>query len=146
MPSPERELERVEGGFGITPKHHFFQLRSMIPNLKGLAILDNDGRDRKSVTQGGLIVMYWRRYEAENYFITPALLRKYAIKAYSDAKLFGSFKREIDDVLAGLITESVFAGSREQYEFQNAPEAAARLVWDASTERLKLSLLAKSSS
>ena len=31
------------GGFGVTPRKHFFALRQMAPGLRGLAILDNDG-------------------------------------------------------------------------------------------------------
>ncbi len=45
--SQESELERVEGGFGILPREHFGALRGMLPGLRGLAILDNDGRDRR---------------------------------------------------------------------------------------------------
>lgn len=45
----------------------------MLPGLRGLAILDNDGRDRRNEIDGPLKVVYWRRYEAENYFITPDL-------------------------------------------------------------------------
>ena len=54
------ELERVEGG----SEQHFFALRPMVPHLRGLAILDNDGRERKDSNEGGLHVPYWRRYEA----------------------------------------------------------------------------------
>ena len=65
---PESELKRVEGGFGLTPKQHFRNLRYLLPNLIGLAILDNDGKGRTDFQEGGLQVTYWRRYEAENYF------------------------------------------------------------------------------
>ncbi len=32
------ELERVEGGFGVTPREHFNGLRNLLPELRGLAI------------------------------------------------------------------------------------------------------------
>lgn len=35
----DAELERVEGGFGITPRDHFNGLRNLLPDLKGLGIL-----------------------------------------------------------------------------------------------------------
>ena len=47
------ELERVEGGFDAMPEQHFFALRPMVPNLRGLAILDNDGHERKGSGEGG---------------------------------------------------------------------------------------------
>ena len=55
FPDPDlnSELERVEGGFGVTPKKHFFALRNMVPGLAGLAILDNDGRQREDSDEGG---------------------------------------------------------------------------------------------
>jgi ABC-type cobalamin/Fe3+-siderophores transport system ATPase subunit len=138
--SVESELERVEGGFGITPKNHFFQLRKMIPGLKGLAILDNDGRSRTSSTEGGLTVLYWSRYEAENYFITPELLRAYAIRAYATATLFGGHSMEIDNTLRRLVLEVVFSGATDDYAiYHNMTGDAKRLVWDARTQRVKLS-------
>ena len=65
----DAEIERVEGGFGVTPKRHFFTLRGMVPDLVGLAILDGDGRQREDEGDGGLRIVHWSRYEAENYFV-----------------------------------------------------------------------------
>ena len=44
----DSELERVEGGFGATPKQHFFALKPMVSDLRGLAILDRDGKSRRT--------------------------------------------------------------------------------------------------
>ena len=144
--SLESELERVEGGFGITPKDHFDALRELVPSLKGLAILDNDGKDRQPFQQGGLSMVYWRRYEAENYFITPDILRQFAINEYKDmdGTLFGGFRKEIDEVLGELILDRVFGGIEADYKtYRASPAEAARLLWDAKTERLKLSTFAE---
>jgi len=134
------EVERVEGGFGATPKEHFFALRSVLSELRGLGILDNDGRNRQSFAEGGLEVFYWRRYEAENYFVTPEVLRRFAQSELGASSLFAGFEEEIEAVLAGLVEERVFGGSAEDFaEYRAAPAGAARLVWEARTERLKLS-------
>ena len=136
----DSELERVEGGFGITPKDHFFALRDLVPGLQGLAILDNDGQHRLPFNQGGLNLVYWRRYEAENYFITPNVLAAYAREHYADMQLSNNFQQEIDSVLSGLLKERLFADSEVDFQvFQAAEAQAARLLWDAKTERLKLS-------
>ena len=142
FPDPDlnSELERVEGGFGVTPKRHFFALRNMVPGLAGLAILDNDGRQREDSDEGGLHTVYWSRYEAENYFITPELLRNFAIQSYQDLPLFGQFQSEIDEVLDALITERVFGGRARDFEtWRTLDKAASRLLWEARTERVKLS-------
>lgn len=138
--SLESELERVEGGFGITPKEHFFALRALIPGLRGVAILDKDNQNRQPFQEGGLNLVYWRRYEAENYFITPEVLQNYAMAHYQDMELFDSFRSEIMSVLEQLILERVFEGVSADFQtyHSSAPEVA-RLLWEAKTERLKLS-------
>lgn len=136
----ESKLARVEGGYGMTPQGHFFALRDMVPGLKGLAILDNDGRGREDSDEGGLRIAYWARYEGENYFVTPDVLCRFARHAYRDLPIFGQFESEIDDVFNGLTMEHVFAGNARDFTTWQALESdAARLLWEARTERVKLS-------
>ena len=138
--SLESELERVEGGFGITPKEHFFALRALVPGLRGVAILDKDNQNRQPFQEGGLNIVYWRRYEAENYFITPEVLRNYAMAHYQDMELFDSFRAEIESVLGQLILERVFSSVTADFQtYRGSAPDVARLLWDAKTERLKLS-------
>jgi len=138
--SLESELERVEGGFGITPKDHFFALRELVSGLRGVAILDNDGQNRQPYKQGGLELVYWHRYEAENYFVTPEVLRRYAQEHYADMDLFGGFHEEISLVLDQLLQERVFGGVSADFEtYRELSPEAARLLWEAKTERVKLS-------
>lgn len=140
----DAELERVEGGFGITPRDHFNGLRNLLPHLKGLAILDNDGRNRRSLYDGALHISYWRRYETENYFITPDVLRSYARKQFADLDLFGGFHQDIDMVLDTLILEQIFDGIEADFQaWKTSPPEAARIVWEAKTERRKLSSFAE---
>ena len=139
------ELERVEGGFGVTPRKHFFALREMIPGLRGLAILDNDGEARSDSNEGGLNVVYWKRYEVENYFVTPEVLRRQVAGHYKDLPLFfGEIHDTSEGVLDALILERVFDGREEDLATWKAARAdAARLLWEARTERVKLSDLAE---
>lgn len=141
----QAELERVEGGFGITPLDHFKGLKNLLPGLKGLAVLDNDGQGRQDRNFGDLRVCYWRRYETENYFVTPDLLRRYAVSQYPADDLFSQQTiGAIDEVLSQVVTELVFDGDVTDYSaWQASPAEAARLVWEAKTERRKLSHLAE---
>ena len=142
----DAELERVEGGFGLTPREHFNGLRNLLPELRGLAILDNDGQNRQDRDEGALQIRYWRRYEAENYFITPELLRDYAYRQYPADDLFTQQARsQVDEALAETLRDEVFAGSQADYDtWAASPADAARLIWEARTERLKLSAVAES--
>lgn len=140
----DAELERVEGGFGITPRQHFNGLRNLLPELRGLAILDNDGRDRTESREGALTISYWRRYEPENYFVTPSLLRTYAASQYVDMELFNGHQPEIDEVLDALVLEQVFDGNGGDFStWRQLPPDAAQLVWVSKTERRKLSAFAE---
>lgn len=141
----DAELERVEGGFGLTPREHFNGLRNLLPNLQGMAILDNDGRNREDRDEGALKIRYWRRYEAENYFITPELLREYASLQYPADDLFTQQARlHIDESLAETLRDRVFDGNAGNYDtWRQSPADAARLIWEAQTERRKLSAIAE---
>ncbi len=142
--SLESELERVEGGFGVTPRVHFNGLHDLLPNLKGLAILDNDGNNRQNSVEGRLTLTYWRRYEAENYFVTPDVLRRYAMGSDVTPQLFDASQLEVDEVLDALILERVFESIEADFlAWKQAPAEAARIVWEAKTQRLKLSTFAE---
>jgi len=141
----DAELERVEGGFGVTPQQHFNGLRNLLPQLKGLAILDNDGRNRKSQLNDALQVAYWKRYEAENYFITPELLRNYAKAQFPSNDLFAQQTQQaIDEVLNDLVLEQVFENAKADFDaWAQANAEVARVLWEAKTERRKLSAFAE---
>ncbi len=141
----DSELERVEGGFGVTPRDHFKGLRSLLPELRGIAILDNDGQNRQDRDEGALSLHYWRRYEIENYFITPELLRRYAISQYPTDDLFAQqVHAAIEDVLTEEVTASVFDGNEADYQaWHQSPPEVARLIWEAKTEHRKLSTIAE---
>ncbi len=140
----DSEMARVEGSFGMTPQKHFVALRSVVPGLEGLAILDSDGTDKRDFAGGGLQVTYWKRYEIENYFVAPDILKRYSVNAHRSATLFGQFEQQIDDILDGLIVQQIFAGNERDFGTWKALDGdAARLVWDRSTERTKLSSFAE---
>jgi hypothetical protein len=141
----QAELERVEGGFGVTPREHFNGLRNLLPELKGLAILDNDGQNRQDRDEGALKLRYWKRYEAENYFVTPEVLRQYALNQYPVDDLFSAEAHTaVDEALSEVLTAMVFDGNADDFRlWSDSPTDAARLVWEAKTERRKLSAVAE---
>jgi predicted ATPase len=139
--TPEAELERVEGGYGLKPEEHFHALRRMLPGLRGLVIQDNDGRNRSDGQTGELRKLVWRRYEAENYFITPELLLSEGRRALSNAELFAQQPAE---VLRALLLEKVFDGSEQDLtNYERADESTRKTIWRAQTLQRKLSLFAE---
>lgn len=143
-PDLDSELERVEGGYGVTPQKHFSGIRGMVSGLRGLAILDSDGRSRADTDDDGLRAVYWRRYEIENYFITPVVLRDYALLRYGDAIPAADLRDAIESALDAVVRERVFRGSERDFRiWKEADEEGNRLVWEACTERVKVSALAE---
>ncbi len=141
----DAELERVEGGFGITPLDHFNGLRNLLPDLEGLGILDNDGRNRPDRDYGALKLRYWRRYEAENYFVVPDLLERFARSRYPSEDLFAAQVHAlITEVLDEVLISLVFDGQAEDHRaWRGAASDAARVIWEAKTEHRKLSAVAE---
>ena len=136
----DSELERVEEGFGLRPDKHFFALRPMLPTLIGLAIRDRNGRYREDSSEGGLTTAYWQRYEIENYIVTPQVLQACTAEAYRDLPLFDRHRGETAEVLDNLVLERVFNGrERDFLTWKGMDPEPARLLWEARTERIKLS-------
>lgn len=137
----EAELERVEGGFGLPPEKHFHALRRMLPSLRGLVIQDNDGRNRSDGQAGELLKLVWRRYEAENYFITPELLLVEGRRSLGEAELFA---QQPEEILRELLLQGVFGGSAEDLaNYGRADESTRKTIWRAQTQHQKLSSFAE---
>lgn len=137
----EKELERVEGGFGLSAEKHFLALKSIIPKLRGLEIRDNDGKQRTDGERNGLQQLVWKRYEPESYFITPELLLEYVARQSPGDDLFVSQRVAI---LEDLILEDIFDGEKADYEnFRKADVSTRKTLWRAQTLGRKLSAFAE---
>ena len=145
FPGPDRtaeeELERVEGGFGMLARDHFKALGTILPGLRGLAVYDHDGRPRREVRGGGLTELQWRRYEPENYFVTPELLERWVTSKLGPQELFETARTP---VMTELLRERIFAENPEDLEtYQRADESTRKAFWRAQTQHRKLSTFAE---
>lgn len=139
--SPDEELERVEGGYGMSASAHYHALRSMIPDLRGLVIHDNDGKQLREGSQAQLEIRVWKRYEPENYFITPELLLAWADKHMPGEDLFAQTRLRLLDEL---ILETVFENNAEDFaNYQKLDASTKKTLWRAQTQFKKLSLFAE---
>jgi hypothetical protein len=135
---PDELLDRVEGAFGKTARDHFFALRQLVPKLRGLEIIDDDNRNLKC-SEGELTRLPWRRYELENYVVTPELLIEWAQPSVTD--LFADRRAAILDQL---LLEQVFDQDEEDFHnYRQANTSTQRTIWRAKTQTKKLSLLAE---
>ncbi len=73
----KNKLDRNSGTYKPL-KNHFQALKMVIPHLKGLGIFDNDNQNRQNEITNDLAVLYWKKYELENYFINPKTILAFA--------------------------------------------------------------------
>jgi len=137
--SPDELLDAVEGAFGQNARDHFFALRTILPELRGLEIIDNDNRGLLESSAGGLRRLPWKRYELENYLITPDLLMEWMHRDGVDL-----FADQREAILDGLLLEQIFDNSQDDFEnYSQANASTQNTIWRAQTQTRKLSLFAE---
>jgi AAA15 family ATPase/GTPase len=105
----ENQLERAEGAF-THHLAHFNTLKKFVPELKGLALFDNDNNNRSDIIEDNIATVYWKEYEIENYFINPDVLIKFVEDRHrkSEQELFMHenvkvFSQSLDEILLSKI-------------------------------------------
>jgi hypothetical protein len=137
--NPEELLDAVEGAFGQSARDHFFALRNILPELRGLEIIDNDNRGLRESIDGGLRRLPWKRYELENYLITPDLLMEWV---HTDG--IDLFADQRQAILGRLLLEQIFDDKQDDFEnYSKANASTQKTIWRAQTQTRKLSLFAE---
>jgi len=137
--TPEELLDAVEGAFGQRARDHFFALRRILPDLQGLEIIDNDNRGLNETRDGGFCRLPWRRYELENYIISPQALLDWVQPETAD--LFADQRTTILDTL---MREKIFDENAADFaNYSEANPATQSTIWRAQTQTKKLSLFAE---
>ena len=114
----DNRLDRLSGAFQDDIKRHFFAMKHLVPEFRGLAILDRDSRDLPDKSGEGLDTLYWQRYEIENYYITPDLILKFVVGVFDqEGGLFTeSNVNTMREVLDEHLLKKVFTGDRQQLD------------------------------
>ncbi|MFN7899810.1 MAG: ATP-dependent nuclease [Synechococcaceae cyanobacterium] len=137
--SPEELLDAVEGAFGQKARDHFFALRNILPKLRGIEIIDNDNRGLQESSAGGFRRLPWKRYELENYLVTPDLLMEWV---HADG--IDLFADQRQTILDGLLLDQIFDDNQADFEnYSQANSSTQNTIWRAQTQTKKLSLFAE---
>ena len=140
--SLNNSLDSAGGAYGNF-RSHFYALKRFVSELKGIAIFDGDNKTRDETTENDLAIRYWRNYELENYFITPELLCKYAVKQFNEKNepLFNeSLSQSFCEIVDNCLLDDFFSGNKDQLEeFKKASVGIKRRI----LENTKMSLFAE---
>jgi predicted ATPase len=87
-----------QGSHPRESRSHYFALKVVKPNIRGVLILDRDNRDLPSheVSAEGLTIIRWNRYEAENYLINPNVLFRFVRGVNPDLFTSASAERGLE--------------------------------------------------
>ncbi|MFN3380723.1 MAG: ATP-binding protein [Runella zeae] len=82
-PNLDNELQR-KSGYYRPYRSHFLAIKHVVPLLKGIAIFDGDNKGHEDEISADFACLFWKRYELENYFITPQVILGFAKEIYKE--------------------------------------------------------------
>jgi len=114
-------------------KEYFFTLRRLVPHLNALVLLDSDGRDVASAGDDetyGMRTLRWKRYELENYFISPETLVKYIQFQKGDDLFSASYERVMKQAVDEVLAEMLYEGNADavQEYYSAGPQTRIQLL------------------
>ncbi len=128
--SLESKLDRAGGAYSSF-KQHFYTLKRFVPEFRGIAILDRNGRSIEDDIQEDLAIVYWKTYELENYFITPEIILDFLEDFYQQVgQLFKStYYKDMQEIIDQKLLADVFAGDEIQLqEFKETSKSLRRTL------------------
>lgn len=121
-------IQRMETA-GIDYRQYVSTLKHLVPELRSVAVFDGDGKPSKDEeVSPDFKVMRWKRYELENYFITPERLSKFMLSqvGHTEGDLFAVSEqcgKDISEAIDYGLTVHLFDGDASQVgEYHNATD------------------------
>jgi AAA15 family ATPase/GTPase len=137
------KLNRSEGYFESSFEKHFNAVKAVVSELKGIALLDSDGRTREDSHNNDLYAHYWSQYELENYFVRPEALKKYFhAKVYAvDSPPFQQQLWDLmEEILNEVTLELIFKGIKQEFfTYNELPDLLKDNYWLSQTKNVKMS-------
>ncbi len=77
-----KDSEKITGSYQ-KPSNHFYAVKSCVEEFKGLGIFDGDNKNQTDDIKDDLALVYWKKYELENYFAFPSVLLRFFRQHYA---------------------------------------------------------------
>ena len=120
-PNLETDLARIGVNnyqIGQIHKQHFSIMKNAVSDFKGIALFDSDGRNKANEieVQKDFALVYWTRYELENYFVNPNTVFAFIEKTSKNEIILSKFKEIWDKQ----VFSRLFNGRQQLYQsYQN---------------------------
>lgn len=117
----------IRGSNPREAKAHFFALKAVQNDIRGVLMLDGDNRglpDRE-LSAEGLTILRWKRYEAENYLIHPQALERFLSSSLEVTPLF---VQPAMNYLGDQLPPAVLGAPLGDHEYLNATPASKTLL------------------
>lgn len=134
----ENQIDKQHGYFSEHYKSHFYALKSIVPDFKGIAVLDSDGKQRNTEQDENFVSIYWKRYELENYFIKPTVIDLWV---ENNIKINGTlFETSFKQAMNSTMLDMIFNNNQQALADFNALTPALKdSFWITVTNNIKLS-------
>jgi predicted ATPase len=116
MPEFDRELARISVD-NYKPKQihrqHFSVMKNAIPDFKGIALFDGDAKNRLDEIEkpNDFALVYWKKYELENYFVNPNTVFAFIEKTCKNEAILSKYKEIWDKK----VLNTVFDNRQQPY-------------------------------
>ena len=142
----DKDLNKSVGNY-LPHKKHFYAIKACVPDFKGIAIFDNDNRNKMDDVSDDLAVLFWKRYELENYFIYPHIILRFIENYYAQIfnalsenqkkkDLLEHFKRVLNNEIIDFIFEK---NSTDYSDYNELPENLKKTTFRALSSNKKMS-------
>lgn len=110
-------------------RDHFFALKAVKPQLKGLLLLDGDDRalSDHDLTADRLVLIRWKRYEIENYLVHPVALKRFVESLSTDLFSAGAVDRGME-FLRTELPPGLFTNPLEDHDYIVATPASKSIL------------------
>jgi energy-coupling factor transporter ATP-binding protein EcfA2 len=110
----------IASGYYTNAKKHFQAIRSCVPKLKAIGVFDGDNNGSPDEITDGLVLLYWQRYEFENYFAFPYIIENYVAEYFkkqgkTEIEL-GGIRDSIDQAVGQAILTELLNGNQLAYD------------------------------
>jgi ABC-type cobalamin/Fe3+-siderophores transport system ATPase subunit len=140
-PDTKNDEFEMQSGYYTSHKKHFQALAPIVNDLKGMAIFDNDNKNKQDEETPDFKIRFWKQYELENYFITPKSLMLFIEKYFTKTDTLIRLK-EFEDLFESHFLLPIFDNNPillDLYKKSSADEQNA--LYNANCRNKKVSLL-----